>query len=166
MPNIYLRTYVMCKVWFGTIRRLSCTSLGSELCMTMVGLAVQSLDWTQRNVISIGYQPILGLLENECNSWIVTIRKCTKCELKRVVLKQTRKWRVESHPLKKVPALIASIVLENIDRILSTPIAGMVPGKKHFTSSCQFLLGTLLLTLLVERKVFYPAQNASQWSIV
>ena len=41
-----LSIYVMRKVLIGTILGLSCANLGSELCATILRLAVQSLDCT------------------------------------------------------------------------------------------------------------------------
>ena len=40
--------YVMCNVWIGTIRRLSCAIYGSKICAIICGLRMQSMDCTVR----------------------------------------------------------------------------------------------------------------------
>ena len=100
----------------------------------------------------------------KCNSWVVP-KEVYEMWINASHPETNQEMKSRVTPTKNVPALIANVVLENMDKALSTSIAGMAPGKKHFISSTWFLLGTLLLTF-VERTAFCPAQNASQWCII
>ena len=131
--------YMLCAMYgLRQIWGLSYTNLGTKLCITVLGLAAQSLDCNQWSVQIMDWQTIQGLLGHPI-FWLHS-RKHAKCGIKLVLPDYCRKWKVMSCCLNIMLTLIVN-TCSALAHVQSVFQAGMAQGKRNLFP----LLGSLLV---------------------